>query len=371
MMGMPDFRTKRALKLGYRGVALAALATLAQPAAHAQQAGVPSLEAVMNSLPAAGPSEFAMIDIVAMSFALLAAILSLRAMSANRTLTPASTEPLAMTAASPTPRPSRSSPQQLIERIRGADRPDAKSLLASGIKLLSASDEPKRLVGIAALEAVALGNDPDIAVTAMEHLADHMQDRFRHSHDGAECAATAEALSKAGLIGRSCERTLTFAAMEDKTADGETAAAGAPEPRWRLVGGVKLCRYLGGRIEGQIIHAGPGNRNAAWCSAVKLVDCTITDDAFGSSCVLTRCRIMKYNPERPFINGFIYCDFSGCVISQASFLADLRDHGCWYDPADPPQGDLPVKWTAFLHEGDPGEHSSWKTLLENNLATRH
>ena len=80
---------------------------------------------------------------------------------------------------------------------------------------------------------------------------------------------------------------------------------------------------------------------------------------------------MKYNPERPFINGFVYCDFSGCIISQASFLADLRDHGCWYDPADPPQGDLPVKWTAFLHQGDPGEQSSWKTLMENNLATRH
>lgn len=369
MMGMLENRKGQALRLVYRGGALAILATVAQPAAHAGQPALPSLNTVLEKLPIVGPPGLATIDIVAMSFAVLAAALSLRAISNNRAPATAKVETLAMAETSSDQRPSRSSPQQLIERIRSADRPNPKSLLASGIKLLSVPDKQKRLVGIAALEAVALDKDPDLAITAMEHLADHLQEHFRHSHEGAECSATAEALSRAGLIGRTCERTLTFTAREKTDSDGDSTAA--PEPRWRLVGGVKLSRYIGGCIEGQIVHAGPGNRNSVWCSAVKLLDCTVTDDAFGSSCMLTRCRILKYNPERPFINGFIYCDFSGCAISQASFLADLRDHGCWYDPADPPQGDLPVKWTAFLHQGDPGEQSSWKTTMDTGLATRH
>ena len=219
-MSMPVFRNGLMLKLVYRGVSLAALATLAHPAAHAQQPGVPPFETMMERLPEVGASGLATIDIVAMSFAVLASILSLRAISGNRIKPAENVEPLSMTATSPDPHPIRSSPQQLIERICGADRPDAKSLFASGIKLLSAVDEPERLVGIAALEVVALGDDLDLAVTAMEYLADHMQDRFRHSHDGAECSATAEALSNAGLIGRSCERTLTFAA-EDRREDND------------------------------------------------------------------------------------------------------------------------------------------------------
>jgi hypothetical protein len=361
--------------LSVRGGAL--LMTISAATLHpaqAQQPGIEPVEAMIDALPLINIAGFATIDAIALSFALLAAILSLRTLSNQRRAVAENAEGLAMSSATAQIEPSRSNLERLIERIRVAEKPNAEILLDSGVKLLAAEDEPRRLVGVAALEVVSLGEDPDLAVAAMERLADHMQAKFRHSHEGEECRVTAEALCKAGMMGRSCDRTLTFAAAPEEYDNDDSAQSTSNVkgngPSWQLVGGVKISRYLGGRIEGQIINAGPGDHSAVWCSAVRLVDCIIIDDAFGASCVLSRCRIMRYNPERPFISELVQCDFSGCLISPAALLTDLRDHGCWYDPAEPPQGDQPIKWPAFLHQGDPGDQSSWKMRMENNMVTQ-
>ncbi len=336
---------------------LLALTASLEPAI-AQHLGAAPTEALINTLPLGAGDGIATIDVIAIVFALVAALLLYWVHAIRRRAALPAPGTLAMASAAPQIEASRSNIAQLIERIRTAERPDPGGLLLNGGKLLESDDEARRLVGVVALETVALGPDLPLAAAAIDQLAGHMQKRFRHSHEGEECAATAEALCNAGMKGRRCDRTLTFSARPSVQQNDNGEAAGT-EPLWRLVGGVKLSRYIGGRIEGEVISTGPGNNGAVWCNGVRLVDCTVIDDAFGTSCVLTGCHVLRYDPERPLVNQFVHCDFSGCMISQATHLADLRDHGCWYAPNDPPQGDQPVKWTAFFHQDDPGAQPAW------------
>lgn len=353
-----------------------AIAAVSWDAAIAQVLGTAPSETLFATFPLTAGDGFATIDLIAISFALVAALLLFWVHTIRRRTAVQGPAMLAMASAAPHIEPTRSNIEQLIERIRSAERPDADGLLHNGGRLLDSKDEARRIVGVVALETVALGPDLPLAASAIDQLAGHMQKMFRHNHEGDECRATAEALSKAGMKGRRCDRTLTFSArpsvQKDINEDVGGSGTGNAEPVWLMVSGVKLSRYIGGRIEGETINAGPGNNGAVWCSGVRLVDCTIADDAFGTSCILNRCHVLRFNPDRPLINQYVHCNFSGCMISQAIHLADLRDHGCWYDPSEPPQGDQPVKWTAFFHQSDPGEQPSWKVLLEEGgSATQH
>ena len=342
--------------------------------AYAQGISATPSELILQGLPLRAGDGYAAIDIIAISFALLAAALLMWVHTIRRRAVVPAPSGLAMASATPHVQPSATNVDQLIQRIRTAERPDADGLYLNGSKLLSSPDKSRRLVGVVALETVALGPDLPLAASAIDQLANHMQERFRHSHDGEECRVTAEALLKAGLKGRRCDRTLTFSAPKSEQENGTSSSSsveGKDSPKWRLIGAVKRSRYIGGRIENETLNASAGEVGAVWCSGTTLVNCTIADDAFGTSCVLEHCHILRFNPERPLINGFVHCNFSGCMISPAVFLEDLRDQGCWYDPNDPPQGDQPVKWTAFLHADDPGEQSSWKALLESENTTQH
>lgn len=353
------------------------IAAIGWNTAVAQHLGTAPTGSLVNSFALTGGDGFAAIDLIAISFALAAAFLLFWVHAIRRRTPLHGTGMLAVASVAPQIEPSRSNIDQLIERIRTAEQPDAEGLLLNGSKLLESEVAARRLVGVVALETVALGPDLPLAASAIDQLAGHMQKMFRHSHEGEECRATADALGKAGLKGRRCDRTLTFSAKPSvqKEINGDPSSSNNtanPEPVWLMVGGVKLSRYIGGRIESETINAGPGDSGTVWCSGVQLVDCTVADDAFGTSCVLNRCHIMRFNPERPLINQFVHCNFSGCMITNAMHLADMRDQGCWYDQKDPPQGDQPVKWTAFLHQSDPGEQSSWKPLLEESTsATQH
>lgn len=353
-----------------------AIATIGWTSASAQFLGTGPTEKLISTFPQTGVDGFATIDLIAISFALIAAFLLFWIHSIRRRAPLDGPSGLVMASVAPHIEPSRSNIDQLIERIRTAERPDADGLLLNGSKLLESKDEARRLVGVVALETVALGPDLPLAASAIDQLAGHMQKMFRHNHDGEECKATVEALSKAGMKGRRCDRTLTFSArpsvQKDADEDAGAAAGYDAEPVWRLVGGVKLSRYIGGRLEGETINAEQDGNGAVWCSGVRLIDCTVADDAFGTSCILVRCQVLRFNPDRPLINQFVHCNFSGCMIGQAIHLSDMRDHGCWYDPSDPPQGDQPVKWTAFFHQGNPGEQPSWKALLDDSgSATQH
>lgn len=365
-----SFSCSLLLRRAVHGMGLAtAIAAVSGTSALAQYLGTTRTESLFSTFPFTGTDGFVSIDLIAISFAMIAAFLLFWVHTIRRRTSLNGSGALAMASVAPQIEPSRSNIDQLIERIRTAERPDADGLLLNGSKLLDSNDEARRLVGVVALETVALGPDLPLAASAIDALAGHMQKMFRHNHDGEECKATAEALSKAGMKGRRCDRTLTFSARPSVQKDIDTesvdGASAHPEPVWRLVGGVKLSRYIGGRLEGETINAGPDGSGTIWCSGVRLIDCTVADDAFGTSCILNRCQVLRFNPDRPLINQFVHCNFSGCMISQAIHLSDLRDHGCWYDPSDPPQGDQPVKWTAFFHAGDPGEQPSWKALLED------
>lgn len=372
-----SFSCAFSLRRTFRSTGLATvIAAIGWSSASAQFLGTAPTETLISTFPQTGIDGFATIDLIAISFALVAAFLLAWAHSIRRRTPLEGNAGLAMASVAPHIEPSRSNIDQLIERIRTAERPDADGLLLNGSKLLESKDEARRLVGVVALETVALGPDLPLAASAIDQLAGHMQKMFRHSHEGEECKATAEALSKAGMKGRRCDRTLTFSArpsvQKDASGDAGEQVDRDAEPVWRLVGGVKLSRYIGGRLEGETINAEPDGNGAVWCSGVRLIDCTVADDAFGTSCILVRCQVLRFNPDRPLINQFVHCSFSGCMISQAIHLSDMRDHGCWYDPNDPPQGDQPMKWTAFFHQGNPGEQPSWKALFDDSgSATQH
>ncbi len=237
------------------------------------------------------------------------------------------------------------------EQIAAAERVHLADLLQKGVELLSSEEDAKQMAGIVSLEQVATGAHFEMALYAMNILADYLGENFPETQEDKRCSAVIAALraghrkSEQNSI-RIADRRLSFVKKEHSFL----------ETPWAPLIGVSGVNYTGGGMSAQTIanlqsrypYRPQYHFKDTLISGLGRVEIEI--DFYAYECIFFSCAFTGVHPRyQNFLenNTFEECDFSGFEFKNCE-LPDLIEGENYYFQDDPPTANREVNWRDYL-----------------------
>ncbi|MER9350007.1 hypothetical protein [Mesorhizobium sp. M0227] len=243
-----------------------------------------------------------------------------------------------------------------VRQANQAENEGRARLLQEGAKLLSEPSKPSHVsAGVATLSVLIHSGQGDYAWSAMNLLADFVEDHMRSYHGNRHREEISGVMRSGDEAGFNTGRSITFCVVEPE----EDYHYDDDPVYWHYIPGFASVKYFGGEFPFDDEYEIDRLENASFNGVTIARWNRVTiDGRFDRStfknCAITRVdSVDSLNHHANYKYAFEKCDFSNCIFADERMLAvDFREGENYFRADAPPTlagGTAAIDWAALLN----------------------